>query len=81
MSEKEKKNIKHGQKEGIDVAKAHGVKFGRPAINYPLNWKEEYEQWINKNINTKTFLESTGLKQATFYRLLKKYKDKDEIQK
>lgn len=79
VSEKEKENIRHRQKEGIAVAKAHGRKFGRPAVKYPLNWKTEYDRWIKNEINTKTFLESTGLKQATFYRLLKKYEDENDI--
>lgn len=74
VSEKEKENIRHRQQEGIIVAKLKGTKFGRPAVQYPLNWNQEYIRWKNKEINTKTFLQSTGLKQATFYRLLKKYK-------
>lgn len=73
VSEKEKENIKHRQQEGITAAKLKGTKFGRPAVQYPLNWDQEYIRWKKKEINTKTFLESTGLKQATFYRLLKKY--------
>jgi DNA invertase Pin-like site-specific DNA recombinase len=79
VSEKEKENIRHRQKEGIASAKAQGTKFGRPQVKYPPNWKEEYERWIMNEINTKTFQEITGLKQATFYRLLKKYEDKHSI--
>ena len=75
VSEKEKENIRHRQQEGIAVAKLKGTKFGRPAIQYPLNWDQDYIRWKNKEINTRAFLESTSLKQATFYRLLKKYKE------
>lgn len=75
VSEKEKENIRHRQQEGIAVAKLKGTKFGRPAVPYPPNWDKEYIRWIKKEIKTKALLESTGLKQATFYRLLKRYEE------
>lgn len=81
VSEKEKENIRHRQQEGIAAAKLNGTKFGRPAVKYPLNWIEEYDRWAKKKISTKSFLECTGLKQATFYRLLKKYEEENGIHK
>lgn len=79
VSEKERENIKQRQKEGITTAQAQGAKFGRPAVGYPSNWEIEYGRWIKNEINSKEFLESTGLKQATFYRLLKKYENEKDI--
>lgn len=78
VSEKERENIRSRQQEGIALAKLKGTRFGRPAVQYPSNWEQEYNKWIKKEINTKTFQESTDLKQATFYRLLKNMKDSEK---
>lgn len=79
VSEKERENIKRRQKEGITTAQARGTKFGRPVVEYPPNWKIEYDRWIKNEISSKEIQESTGLKPATFYRLLKKYEDENGI--
>ncbi len=79
VSEKERENIKRRQKEGIVAAQSHGKKFGRPAVKYPENWIVEYKRWIKNEISSKNFQESTGLKQATFYRLLNRYEKENEI--
>lgn len=79
VSEKERENIKRRQEEGIVAAQAHGKKFGRPAVQYPENWIEEYKRWIKNEINSKKFQESTGLRQATFYRLLNRYEKENGI--
>ncbi len=65
VSEKERENIK--------------TKYGRPIVEYPSNWKIEYDRWIKNEISSKVFQESTNLKPATFYRLLKKYEDENGI--
>jgi DNA invertase Pin-like site-specific DNA recombinase len=79
VSEKERENIKQRQKDGIAIAKAHGTKFGRPTVEYPPNWKIEYDRWIKNEISSKEFQKSSDLKPATFYRLLKKYEDDNGI--
>jgi len=79
VSEKERENIKRRQKEGIVAAQAHGKKFGRPAVQYPENWLVEYKRWIKNEISSKNFQENTGLKQATFYRLLNRYEKENRI--
>ncbi|MBR3723087.1 MAG: recombinase family protein [Selenomonadaceae bacterium] len=50
VAEKERENIITRQKEGIDVAKARGVKFGRPKIERPKNFITVYRKWKNKEI-------------------------------
>jgi len=79
VSEKERENIKCRQKEGIVAAQAQGKKFGRPAVQYPENWIIEYKRWIKNEISSKNFQESTGLKQASFYRLLNRYEEENGI--
>lgn len=51
---------------------------GRNKIDFPNNWDELFEKWKSKEISSKEFIASTGLKKATFYNLLTEYK---EIQK
>lgn len=48
--------------------------LGRPLIQYPDNWEENYKLWENKKISSKEFLDRVGLKRATFYNLLTEYK-------
>lgn len=79
VSEKERENIKRRQKEGIVAAQTHGKKFGRPAVQYPENWITEYKQWIENETSSKKFQENTGLKQATYYRLLNRYEKENGI--
>ena len=75
-AEKERINIKARQRQGIDVALAKGVKFGRPAIEFPENWEKIYNQWKNGEITAKKAMELLSLKRNTFYRLVQKYENK-----
>ena len=49
VAENERSNIKRRQKEGIEAAKARGVKFGRPPAIIPDNFTEIYEKWQKKS--------------------------------
>lgn len=75
-AEKERINIKARQRQGIDVALAKGVKFGRPAAEYPENWEKVYTSWKEKTITAKTAMELLSLKRTTFYKLVQKYEGK-----
>ena len=72
-AEKERHNINERQRQGIEVAKSKGVKFGRPSKEYPDNWNEVYKSWKNNDITAVQAMESLNLKKATFYRLVKRY--------
>ena len=72
IAEQERATIKSRQAEGINTAKAKGVKFGRPALQFPANWNEVYTQWKNGEITAKVAMEKTGTKRTSFYKLVKK---------
>ena len=72
-AEKERINIKARQKQGIEVALQKGVKFGRPAIDFPDNWESVYKQWKAGEITAKVAMELLNLKRNTFYRLVQKH--------
>lgn len=76
MAEKERLKIKKRQEEGISAAKSKGIKFGRPNIKYPDNWKETYDKWKAGEITAVKAMELTGMKKTSFYNLVKKYENK-----
>lgn len=66
-------NQKEKQMEGIAIAKEKGKYKGRKKIEYPRNWQSVINQWRKREITAVKAMELTGLKRATFYRLLKEY--------
>lgn len=70
-SENERKNIKQRQAEGIAIAKAKGVTFGRPRIKKPDNYDEVCRKWKDGEIKAVEAAKRLGLKKTTFYKMLK----------
>lgn len=82
-AEKERKNIRIRQRQGIDAMKIidgkrisakTGRPTGRPSIDYPADWTDVYNKWISKEITAVTAMQRLGLKKNTFYKLANKYK-------
>lgn len=71
VAETERSFSKERQAEGISIAKAKGVKFGRPRISKPDNWLEVITKWKNKEITGRQAQKELGLKPNKFYSLLK----------
>ena len=57
VAENERSNIKQRQAEGIAVAKAKGVRFGRPPKPLPKDFHKIYKKWKDGKIerNTESF--------------------------
>lgn len=68
VAQNERENIRKRQAEGIFVAKQKGIKFGRPEIPMPENFKDYVLKWEEKQISTSDILRETGLTKSTFYR-------------
>ncbi len=74
VSETERKYIRERQKEGIAIAKAKNVKFGRKRIERPYNWNEVISKWKSGDITGVQAYRQLGLKETTFYKLLREEK-------
>ncbi len=74
VAESERDNIRKRQEQGIAVAKAKGVRFGRPRVQVPREFPEIVDEWERKEISFREALKRCGMSQATFYRTLKGYR-------
>lgn len=59
----------------VEIQRNKRTNSGRNKMAFPEGWDEMYEEWEKKRISSKTFMEKSGLKKATFYNLLTEYKD------
>lgn len=75
IAEQERETIRKRQAEGIQAAKAKGKKLGRPALQFPTNWKPVYTAWKAGQITAKTAMEQTNTKRTSFYKLVKLTED------
>lgn len=75
VAENERKNIKQRQAEGIAIAKARGVKFGRPKTKIPDNFDLIYDEWKSGKIKAVDAIKILGIKKTTFYKMAKQHQD------
>lgn len=68
VAQSERENIRIRQAEGIAVAKAKGIKFGRPKNPVPKNFNKIVEQWDSGAISIETALRLCNMSTSTFYR-------------
>ena len=71
VAQTEREKIKVRQRQGIDIALAQGIKFGRPKINKPDNFDEVIARWKNKEITAREAMKLLNLKTNTFYNMVK----------
>ena len=78
INEFERANLLERQKEGIIIAKQKGKYKGRKEIGYPENWNEIYEKWGNRKITANEAMKKLNLKRNTFYKLVNKFRNREE---
>ena len=79
VAENERNNIKQRQAEGIRCAKEKGVIFGRPKLKLPVNTYQIINKYINKRITNYEAALQIGVSRATFFKLVKSFKEKNGV--
>lgn len=73
VAENERVNIRQRQSEGIAAAKARGVRFGRPPLPLPDNFKYVHKMWREKELTLKEAARACNLAESTFFDKAVKY--------
>lgn len=73
VAEQERKKKRTRQAEGIEVARAGGVKFGRPKHEIDQEFIRVYEAWKAGNCTATAAMQQIGMSKPTFYRRVKEY--------
>ncbi len=68
VAETERNFIKTRQAEGIYAAKKRGIKFGRPTVLLPENFKTAANAWKNRKITLKEGAKMCSMPLSTFYK-------------
>lgn len=66
VAENERTNIRQRQAEGIAVAKAKGVRFGRPPVSLPENFHSLYQKWKQGEITGTAAAKACDMPLSTF---------------
>lgn len=75
VAETERTFIRQRQAEGIAIAKAKGIRFGRSKTTTPANFELYYEMWKSGEISSRNAAELLQMSHTTFYR---RCREKDE---
>ena len=54
-------------------------KAGRKPLSYPANWDHIYDQWQSGSLTAKQAMVQSNLKYASFYNLVKRYEQENQI--
>ena len=80
VAQKERENIRHRQRQGIDImpvvdgkrlSTKTGNPTGRPPSDYPQGWETVYQQWQNREITAVEAMKRLNIRKTTFYKLAK----------
>ena len=66
VAENERTNIRQRQAEGIEAAKARGIRFGRPPRPLPAKFHACYQRWKNGEITGTAAARECGMPLSTF---------------
>lgn len=67
----ESENIRKRQAEGIEIARANGIRFGRPELDLPDNFKEVVKKQENKIYTVNETLTILDMKKTSYYKYKK----------
>lgn len=73
VAEQERKKNRQRQAEGIEVARASGVTFGRPRHHINKTFIRAYDAWKAGQLTATAAMQLAGLTKSTFYRRVQEY--------
>lgn len=73
--------IHQRQREGIEAAKARGVRMGRPPKSLPDNFYEAYQEWVMGKSSIMAAARKCGMPESTFRYKAQAYKQSIQTQK
>lgn len=68
VAQREREHLLERQREGIEVAKKNGVKFGRPKVEKPTDFPEVYAKVQRHEITAREAIKQLNLKPNSYYR-------------
>jgi len=74
VAQSERESIRKRQADGIEAAKARGVKFGRPETKLPANFGELIGKWEHGQMKFDEVLKRCKMSRSAFYVKLRKYR-------
>lgn len=74
VAENERDSIRKRQEQGIEAAKARGVRFGRPKKPVPEDFAQIIGQWERRELDMREVLRLCDMCQATFYKRLREFR-------
>lgn len=77
VAEKERISIHTRQRQGIDAAKAKGIKFGRPEKMKPEGFDEIADKWRRGEITATAAMGKLKLSRYSFYKFIKEDENND----
>ena len=75
VAAQERKKIRTRQREGIDLARRKGVRFGRPRVETTKDFRETIERWRNGEVTAREAMRICRMSPSTFYRRVEEWKE------
>ena len=74
----ERENLLERQREGIAIAKENGAYKGRKAKEVDKNFKQQYERYMNRELNKTELAKELEISRPTLDKLIKEYQDRTQ---
>ena len=79
LYELERDNILERQREGIDLALKEGRPYGRPSATLSTTFSKNYQLWKQGELKAVDFMKRENIPKSTFYKLVKRYENENNI--